>query len=92
MGGAIAGGDRVDMLIVTAVKEEYDAVLAVRFEARVGAIGTCSKVVESSRIDALWPLFLALPAAHERLARIAVYQDISPKGDPEGRQKAINLA
>lgn len=31
------GGDRVDVLIVTAVKEEYDAVLAVHTGARAGS-------------------------------------------------------
>jgi nucleoside phosphorylase len=37
MGKAVAGGDRVDVLIVTAVKEEYDAVLAVHAGAREGS-------------------------------------------------------
>ena len=32
-----AGGDRVDVLIVTAVKEEYDAVLAVHTGALAGS-------------------------------------------------------
>ncbi|MFS8067312.1 MAG: hypothetical protein ACMG6S_13150 [Byssovorax sp.] len=69
------GGDRVDVLIVTAVKEEYDAVLAVHTGALAGS--TWEERQEPSGLDVAYRTFVAEGGGH---LRVAVLQSLGMGG------------
>jgi hypothetical protein len=94
MGGAIAGRDRVDVLIVTAIKLEYGAVLAVHTGALAG-----SEWEERPGPTKLKVAFRTSPSSspaspstrksrREATPRVGKKQAILPEGDPEGRFQA----
>ncbi len=86
MGGAIAGWDRVDVLIVTAVKEEYDAVLAVH----AGALPECAWTTrqEPSGLEVAYRRFGAKDGGD---LRVAVLQSLG-MGGVEAVSVAANFA